>query len=311
MRIILPFLMIFIIGCSNQKKESGTKTQIKSDLEKYDELIWSGMLHFKDKDYVNSLSNFQDAFEIKSDENVSDYFYAAASALNLKKDKIAKELIITAIKKTDASENYFDSFDEFNPFREKQLFAEIKTHYSKYKSDFVNNLKHPKIYNEIKLLAQRDQKVRTDGSSVEEMQRIDSLNIKRLIEINKEYGWFDKQWILLWHHRGIHRDSNYVWNYFRPLINKKIEKGELRKSYWASFDDEKSMFSEDGVQIYGTYWNNYDQFPIQSIDKVDSLRKSIGLPPLAYMEKVYNVELPKDYAEKLPLTMYIKNSVNH
>ena len=122
MRILLPFLILMIIGCSNQKKDSGIETETKSDFEKYDELVWSGMLNFKDKDFQNSLSNFQDAFKIKSDENVSDYFYASASALNLKMYEVAKDLIIKAIQETNASENYFDNFDEFNQFREKKFF---------------------------------------------------------------------------------------------------------------------------------------------------------------------------------------------
>jgi hypothetical protein len=306
MKIILPFLLFFIVGCSNNEKENETEVKTKSDLEKYDELVWSGMLYFKDQKYENSLSNFQDAFRIKSDENVSDYFYASTAALNINKDKIAKDLIVTAIQKINASENYFDRFDEFNPYKGKELFTDIKINYSKYKSDFFNNLKYPEIYKEIELLVEKDQKVRTDGSSGQEMRKVDSLNIKRLIEINKEYGWFDKQWLLLWHHRGIHRDDNYVWNYFRPLIKEKIEKGELRKSYWARFDDEKSMLDGNDFQIYETYWNNYDQFPIENINKVDSLRSSVGLPPLAYMEKVYDVELPEDYAGKLSSTIKIK-----
>ncbi|AXT58193.1 hypothetical protein D1815_21395 [Aquimarina sp. AD1] len=312
MKKILIFFIISItsLSCNNKGKDGGIKTKTKSDFEKYDELVWSGMLNFKDKDYQNALSNFQDAFKIKPDESTSDYFYASASALNLKQDKVAKDFIITAIQKTNASENYFDSFDEFNAFRENKLFSEIKARYSKYKTDYTNNLKNPEIYKEIELLAERDQKVRTDGSSVEEMQRVDSLNIKRLIEINKEYGWYDRQWILLWHHRGIHRENNYVWNYFRPLINKKIEKGELRKNYWARFDDENSMLRGKGVQIYGTYWNNYDQFPIENINTVDSLRNTVGLPPLAYIEKVYDVELPEGYTVKMPLTRYKKNREN-
>lgn len=310
MRIFFALLVLVTLSCTNKKKDSGIKTENKSDFEKYDELVWSGMLNFKDKNYQNALSNFQVAFKIIPDESTSDYFYASAAALNLSLDELAKDLIITAIQKTNASESYFDSFDEFNPFRENKLFSEIKADYVKYTKDHINNLKHPEINKEIELLVERDQTVRTDGSSVEEMQRVDSLNIKRLIEINKEYGWFDKQWILLWHHRGIHRDDNYVWNYFRPLINEKIEKGELRKSYWARFDDENSMLRGKGFQIYGTYWNNYEQFPIENINKVDSLRKSVGLPPLAYMQKVYDVKIPEGYAEKLPLTMYKKNRAN-
>ena len=302
MRILLAFLISLLIGCSNPKKDN--EVTVKTDLENYDEWVWSGMLYFRDKNYEKSLSSFQEAFKIKSDENVSDYFYASAAALHTDKDAIAKDFIITAIQKTNASENYFDSFDGFDPFRDKTLFSEIKADYSTYQADFFDQLKYPEIYEEIDLLVEKDQKVRTDGSSGQEMRRVDSLNIKRLIEINKEYGWFDKQWLLLWHHRGIHREDNYVWNYFRPLINEKIEKGELRKSYWARFDDEYSMLRGNGLQVYGTYWNNYDQFPIENISQVDSVRHTVGLPPLAYMDKVYGAILPENYEGKLPQVMY-------
>ena len=302
MRILSSLLIILLIGCSDPKPEKEVTT--KTALETYDKWVWSGMLHFKDQDYEKSLSNFQEAFKIKSDENVSDYFYASAAALHINKDSIAKDFIITAIQKTNASEDYFDSFAEFNTFRSKPFFSEIKADYSKYQADFFDQLKYPEIYKEIDLLVEKDQKVRTDGSSGLEMRRVDSLNITRLIEINKEYGWFDKQWLLLWHHRGIHREDNYVWNYFRPLINDKIEKGELRKSYWARFDDEYSMLRDNGLQIYGTYWNNYDQFPIENISQVDSLRNTVGLPPLAYMDKVYDAILPEDYKGEVPQVMY-------
>lgn len=304
---LLPFLILFIVGCSNQKKDSETNNQSKSDFEKYDAFVWSAMLYFKDKEYQHSLDNFQEAFKIIPDENVSDYFYASASALNLNQDKVAKELIISAIEKTNASESYFDRFEEFNPFREKLLFSEVKSNYANHQDNFYNGLKNPEIYKEVEVLIQRDQEVRTNGSSVEEMQQIDSLNITRLIEINKEYGWQKNQWLLLWHHRRIHWEDNYVWNYFRPLINKKIQDGELRKEYWARYEDEKSMFSEEKVQVYGMYWHNYDQFPIKNIENVDSLRATVGLPPLAYLKKVYNVVLPNEYKEKEPLKTIYKN----
>lgn len=306
MRTILLLGLLTLIGCSNPKGEKESVSLSKTELEKYDDLVWSAMLHYKGKDFENSLSNFRDAFEIKADQGVSDYFYASAAALNLNKDSLAKKLITDAITKTDASEKYFDNFDEFDPFRVKELFSVIKKNYAKHKAEYLNNLKHPEIYMEIESLLEKDQKVRTESRSKKEIRKTDSINISRLIEINKKYGWQKKQWLLLWHHRSIHRDHNYVWNFFRPFINRKIEEGELRKSFWARFDDEKSMFSEDRVQIYGTYWNNYNQFPIKDIDKVDSLRHTVGLPPLAYMEKVYGLALPEGYDGKLPLRMYKK-----
>lgn len=73
------------------------------------------------------------------------------------------------------------------------------------------------------------------------MQKVDSLNIERLMEITKEHGWQERAWIILWHQRGNHDEDNYVWNYFRPLINKEIEEGKISRSFWSAFDQFKQM----------------------------------------------------------------------
>lgn len=308
MRIILALLVLIVVSCSNNKKDNEINTELKTNFEQYDKLVWSGMLHYKDSLYEQSLNNFQEAFKILDNESTNDYFYAAAAALNLKKIDLAKNLITQSIIKTNASESYFKSFKEFNKFRKNEIFKEIDSSYVSLQSVFYEQLDNLEIYKEIEILKKKDQEVRKGKFNIEEMQRVDSLNINRLIEINKRYGWQKNQWLLLWHHRGTHSEDNYIWNYFRPLINQKIKNGTLRKGYWVRWKDEKSMFGEDAMQIYGMYWHNYDQFPIKNIEKVDSLRATVGLPPLAYIGKVYNVELPKEYDKKLPLKMYIKNS---
>lgn len=73
------------------------------------------------------------------------------------------------------------------------------------------------------------------------MRRVDSLNVARLMEITKEYGWQERAWIILWHQRGTYGQDNYVWNYFKPLINKEIEEGKLSRSFWGPFDQFKKM----------------------------------------------------------------------
>ena len=73
------------------------------------------------------------------------------------------------------------------------------------------------------------------------MRKVDSLNIERLMEITKEHGWQERAWIILWHQRGNHDEDNYVWNYFRPLINKEIEEGKISRSFWSAFDQFKQM----------------------------------------------------------------------
>ncbi len=79
------------------------------------------------------------------------------------------------------------------------------------------------------------------------MRKVDSLNIERLMEITKEHGWQERAWIILWHQRGNHDEDNYVWNYFRPLINKEIEEGKISRSFWSAFDQFKQMMKSGNM----------------------------------------------------------------
>lgn len=76
------------------------------------------------------------------------------------------------------------------------------------------------------------------------MQKVDSLNVARLIEITKEHGWQERAWIILWHQRGTYGEDNYVWNYFKPLIDKEISEGKLSKNFWSNFDEFKERMSQ-------------------------------------------------------------------
>lgn len=223
MRLILTILTFLIIGCSTKKP--------KNDFENYDEHVWNAMLQYKNEDYQKSLKKFQQAFEIIPDESVSDYFYAAAAALHLHKPDIAKELIIQSIVQTKTSEDYFLSFDEFEPFRENKIFNQIEDNYDKYISEFYANLDYPEIYKEVDSLVKIDQKYRQDPIDWEVTNKHDSLNIKRFMEITKKYGWYRKGWIILWHQRGTYGESNYIWDFFKPYIDKRIKKGKMRKKY--------------------------------------------------------------------------------
>ena len=76
------------------------------------------------------------------------------------------------------------------------------------------------------------------------INNVDKLNIERLMEITKKYGWQERAWLILWHHRGNHDEDNYVWNFFRPIINKEIEEGKLSRSFWKPFDNFKKEIEE-------------------------------------------------------------------
>ena len=283
MKTILTFSLLFTF--------TSISSQTISDFEKYDKLVWKAMIQFKDKDYINSLENFKNAFKIIPNESEDDYFYATAAALHLNNDFEAEKLIITSIELINTSKDYFLNFKEFNPFRSKKLFEIISNDYEKHQATFYKHLAHPEIYKEIDSLFSIDQKVRNnDGNLLE----TDTKNINRLIEITKKYGWQKKGWLILWHQRESYGDNNTVWTFFKPYIDDQIENGKMRKDFWARFEDQKSMI-QTGKQIYALYWSQYDDYPIIDIENVDKRRESVGLPPLWYMSKVYGINPPKEY----------------
>ena len=179
MRITTLLFFFIILSCSNNK----------NDFDKYTALEQQAMLEFKDKAYENALSNFEKAIALKPTENVSIYFYATATALHLNRNQRAKELLIGSIHNTNASKQYFLNFNEFNSFRNEKLFTEIESDYDNHIATFYNNLEHPEIYREVDSLIAVDQEFRKNNSDWKEISRIDSLNVNRLIDITKEYGW--------------------------------------------------------------------------------------------------------------------------
>ena len=80
--------------------------------------------------------------------------------------------------------------------------------------------------------------------TTELMNRVDSLNVARLMEITQKHGWQERAWIILWHQRGTYGEENYVWNYFKPLIDKEIEEGKLSRDFWSPFEMHKEMMEQ-------------------------------------------------------------------
>jgi len=284
MRIISLLLILTIVSCSEHN----------NDFDKYNELEQKAMLEFADKEYEKALSNFDKAIKLKPKKDVSIYFFAAASALNTGNKEKAKALLIASIHNTNASKNYFLNFDKFASFRNEKLFTEIENEYENHVSEFYNQLKHPKIYREVDSLFKIDQRVRKNGNFKGNGKLTDSLNIQRLIEITKAYGWQKKGWLILWHQRGTYGEDNYVWNFFKPYINEQIAKGKMEKDFWTMFEEERSI-ALNKKQIYGLYWNQFNEYPIHDIENVDKRRVENGLPPLWYMIKVYDIEVPAGY----------------
>lgn len=292
MKIVSPILIFFIFGCSSQISENK-----KQDFQKYDQLVWSAMLQFRKKEYQKSLENFRKALNVLPNESGNDYFFAAASALQLDKPIVAKELIVQSIIHTSTNKEYFLHFYHFNAFRGHRIFSEIEKNYDHYIAEFYKNLKYPKIYLEVDSLVKVDQHDRMHESDLSIIARHDSLNIERLVEITKEYGWFENGWILLWHQRSTYGESNYVWDFFKPFIDRQIEKGIIRKEIWARYEEQRSV-TLYGKQIYGFYSTQFDEYPVVDVENLDKRRAKFGLPPFWYLHEVYDKPVPEGYKRK-------------
>ena len=105
----------------------------------------------------------------------------------------------------------------------------------------------------------------------------DSLNVTELIKITKKHGWQKEAWLILWHQRGTYGEKNWVWNYFKPVIDKEINEGKLAPYFWAIFDDISSLM-KTGESIYGYHPGKVNA------ETVNRNRKQIGLPILTDKE---------------------------
>jgi tetratricopeptide (TPR) repeat protein len=301
MKIYFPIvLLIFLTSC-----QTVDRSEPDCVFKQYDLYARQAMLNYMDGQYQECVKNFDKAFNIKDDESENDYFYAAAAALRIQDNKKAKDYIIDAIVNENAAYEYFESFQGFDGFRATDELKSISEDYVKYQDEFKRSLPYPELIDEMDKLIDADQSVRGGTSSREQMMKQDSLNIQRLIEITDKYGWQHRSWLLLWHHRGSFKDDNYVWSYFRPLIDSLIQTCEIRPDYWAMYEDFNAMLTS-GNQIYGTMWGNYYNYPIKDVENIDKIRESVGLPPLWYMNKVYSADLPEGYS--VPNTVDDPNS---
>ncbi len=102
---------------------------------------------------------------------------------------------------------------------------------------------------ELKKIVFHKTKDKYKETTSELMQKTDSLNIARLMEITEKHGWQERAWIILWHQRGTYGEDNYVWNYFKPLIDKEIEDGKLSRNFWSAFDQFKERMKRGNMGI--------------------------------------------------------------
>lgn len=254
--------------------------------DSYDPLIWKARLALKDGNNGKAVTRFEEAFEVLPHDNTNDLFYAAEAALKVGKNNLAKTFIKTAFIHHNPDSTYYVSF--FAPFKGEEIFDEIQAERSQMRGEYYANLPYPKeIHDEMEQILKVNEKFNNN----EDRHKSDSIKMRQLLEITRKYGWINDR--ARTHLLGVYGTKSDTWKALKSAIDNEIKKGKLRKSFWAFLDDAQQM-QKNRKQVYGES-NNWEDYPIMNIKNVDKRRAKIGLPPIWYVSKLRDSELPEGY----------------
>ena len=120
------------------------------------------------------------------------------------------------------------------------------------------------------------------------MDNIDRRNAVRVAEIIDQYGWLSPDDIGYEANEALflciqHSQDSLIQNKYLPILKEAVRDGAA-KGWQYAFLTDRCLMNQGQKQIYGTQRITRDGVdylvPLQNIDKVDSLRKEIGLEPL-------------------------------
>jgi hypothetical protein len=153
-------------------------------------------------------------------------------------------------------------------------------------------------------------KLKAQPSQIDSVRNIivkkDSINLLKVNEILKQYGWLGPQDVGVNGSQGIflviqHADLATQKRYL-PLIRQAEKDGKTLSSNLAILEDRMAM-REGRKQIYGSQGfkdkvtgKSYI-YPVMDVDNLDQRRKAMGLPPMSTYVANWNLE---EYKNNLP-----------
>lgn len=289
----LIFILFFLFVNSIQAQKNVNKGQ---------RLIYLAQFYEK-TDKLKALEKYKEAFTLCPELIESNF--APYSVLCVETN--ASHLIAKAIKSLSfvklLDDNYFSSNIDMKLHFEKAVSKKDISKEKLIKNYYSNEENYDKIAFEKELIKidYSDQYIR----ALEEEQKNeclshirnkqDSLNVIKLIDLTKKFGWNQNGWWTLWHQRGTYPEKNYVWSYIIPFINSLIKDDFVRKDFFIPFEKAKAMVNKT---IYPFDYlpplaHKYSQ---KDINNIDRNRKMVGLPPLYFEKYIYPEKiLPTEY----------------
>lgn len=299
--LIIIFLL-FLQTAHSQDLNSEDKYTISQNY------VYLAEMELANKNFSKSNEYFSKAFKYHEAMDSYQVVDAAAAALHINNQELFKKYVTESITKYKAPLEFILEYDKFKEYKNNDFFKSLPASYDRLLNQYYVNHGNLSAFIESSILVEKDQiarqiikdfedEIKSSQTKIDKnftekiLEKTDNDNAEKLISLTKKYGFQDYAWLILWHHRITFNDQNdKFWQYFKPVINDEIKKGNLHKSYLASFKDvNESIWNQN--QMYGTLF----QYPIANVKDVDSLRESVGLPPLLYDKIVFGKPMPDDY----------------
>ncbi|MCT3897772.1 hypothetical protein HZQ13_06650 [Elizabethkingia anophelis] len=315
--LIISFLFTSLIYGQNSKQlidQSIVYLKNKDNL-KFDQIrdrVWAAFLKENIPYYNNVIENikkkqYPDAFKNLDSIISEDYFI----------DTILTDKNFSAL-------HHMEGWKKFT--------NQIKSKKSKYNNDIRLKLLDVQSKDQsIRLIYQELKKTYTDDSDLvksasEKMKKIDLESVDIVAKIIDKYGWLGKDKIGKEANETLflgiqHIDDLVVQSKYLPAIKDAVKKGNAEPWHLAFLTD-RILMNQGKKQIYGTQkiiTKNPETsyiIPLENPEKVDELRKEIGLDPLnddlqedglSWNLEDYKKDLPrieklyKERVEKLPI----------
>jgi hypothetical protein len=152
------------------------------------------------------------------------------------------------------------------------------------------------IRQQLKIIRNRDQKIRTGGDSLAFSRLIDSTNQVYIQALIAKYGWMGKSFI--GDQNSVlflviqHADSAIQEKYF-PMLKQSVEEGESRKSDFALMQD-RILMRRGKKQVYGSQVikdakGDWVFYSIEDEKNVNLRRSSMGLQPMEEYAKYFGI----------------------
>ncbi|MBI1803161.1 MAG: tetratricopeptide repeat protein [Ignavibacteriae bacterium] len=277
--------------------------------QNYQELVNLADKCYNNKEYENSGEYYDSAFTIQQGTLFSYYNAACSWALAGNKTKALEYLNQSA----DLGWQYIDHLKkdtDLNSLHQTKEWAELINKVEKKIDEYESHLNKP-LMRELEAINDSDQRNRMMMDSVQKrfgwdskemkelwskQNKIDSLDLSRIKEVIKEYGYPGKSlvgdqsstaWLVI-QHADLKTQEEYL-----PILREATNKGELSKSSFALLVDRVRM-GKGEKQLYGSQIQmkngKYEIYPIEDEPNVNKRRAEVELGPLEDYVKQWGIE---------------------